>query len=385
MSSRLPSIKRLERQFARLATNPAEESVAKRFAQLASRYDRKPVEYASDHLGRKLTPKQVEVLESLDRPPYRSLVRSANSQGKCVHTEDRIPLADGSMVQAKDLVGAHFQVLTLVGGKTVPVEAFATWDEVKPVYRIELESGQVLRRTGNHPLWAAYRSRKRGKTEPGGWTRCDQITSEHLLAVPLVRDHETAELLTDDEVKVVAYLIGKGCRSASGMRFTSCRNDGVLEDFTDAADRLGFALSPLRDGTGYSLRWKVRAPQRAAQQFAERFGIWGCRSRNRFVPPEVFRAPKRQQALFLSRLYAADGWVFASHRKNVLVEVGYGTASERLCRDVQELLARFGIRSSVAQRFHRNCTLLRAHWRSRRHLLSTRRTSLRAVLPLCRG
>lgn len=45
-------------------------------------YKDHPVGYAEHFLRRPLTPAQAEILESLQRPPYRTLVPSANTQGK---------------------------------------------------------------------------------------------------------------------------------------------------------------------------------------------------------------------------------------------------------------------------------------------------------------
>jgi hypothetical protein len=47
-----------------------------------TRYAGRPADYAREHLGATLTPQQREVFERLEQPPYRVLVRSANTQGK---------------------------------------------------------------------------------------------------------------------------------------------------------------------------------------------------------------------------------------------------------------------------------------------------------------
>lgn len=72
------ALKSLERRLLKLATSKAEESVLRKLAA----YDNKPVPYATEYLGQILTPKQRDILELLDKPPYRVLARSANSQGK---------------------------------------------------------------------------------------------------------------------------------------------------------------------------------------------------------------------------------------------------------------------------------------------------------------
>lgn len=87
------SLRTLQRQLQKLATNDREAALATKLARFAGR----PCDYAREYLARGLTPKQAEILEKLDRPPYRVLARSANTQGKtfvaalkCSHFYDTV-------------------------------------------------------------------------------------------------------------------------------------------------------------------------------------------------------------------------------------------------------------------------------------------------------
>lgn len=80
-----------------------------------SKYANRPTKYVNEYLGKQLTPKQIEILEKLDTPPYRVLARSANTQGKtfigaakCSHFYDTVDpsiiLATApTQVQVRDL------------------------------------------------------------------------------------------------------------------------------------------------------------------------------------------------------------------------------------------------------------------------------------------
>jgi replicative DNA helicase len=70
-------------------------------------------------------------------------------------------------------------------------------------------------------------------------------------------------------------------------------------------------------------------------------GLFGLRSHEKFVPPHIFSLPQNQLALFLRHLWAKDGSVTVA--KSGAVRVYYGTTSERLARELQILLLRFGI------------------------------------------
>jgi replicative DNA helicase len=65
------------------------------------------------------------------------------------------------------------------------------------------------------------------------------------------------------------------------------------------------------------------------------------RSHEKFIPLPIFSLSQDQLALFLRHLWATDGSVTVA--KSGAIRVYYGTTSERLARDLQILLLRFGI------------------------------------------
>ncbi len=89
-------------------------------------------------------------------------------------------------------------------------------------------------------------------------------------------------------------------------------------------------------------------------------GLWGCGAAEKFVPDVVFRAPRHDVAIFLNRLFATDGWacVLSSGQS----QIGYSTVSEKLIRQVQHLLLRFGIIGSLKRRSIRYRDRRRVAW-----------------------
>src|SRR6516164_4492496 len=75
-----------------------------------------PDSYAKSVLGISLTPKQLEIIQSLESPPYRVLCRAGHIVGKCVDSDEKITLANGARIKAKNLVGRDFKLLTLSDG-----------------------------------------------------------------------------------------------------------------------------------------------------------------------------------------------------------------------------------------------------------------------------
>ncbi len=70
-------------------------------------------------------------------------------------------------------------------------------------------------------------------------------------------------------------------------------------------------------------------------------GLWGKSAHNKTVPDGVFKLVRSQLALFLNRLFATDGW--ATVLTSGQAQLGFASVSEKLARQVQHLLLRFGI------------------------------------------
>ncbi len=77
-------------------------------------------------------------------------------------------------------------------------------------------------------------------------------------------------------------------------------------------------------------------------------GLMGCGAAQKAVPAMVFRLVREQQALFLNRLFSTDGW--ATVLKSGQAQLGYSSTNERLARQVQHLLLRFGVLASLRRR-----------------------------------
>lgn len=80
----------------------------------------------------------------------------------------------------------------------------------------------------------------------------------------------------------------------------------------------------------------------------ESLGLWGRSPAHKFVPEPVFKAPREAVAMFLNRLFAADGWATVASTGHA--QVGLSTVSERMARQIQHLLLRFGIIAALKKR-----------------------------------
>lgn len=86
----------------------------------------------------------------------------------------------------------------------------------------------------------------------------------------------------------------------------------------------------------------------AVSVWLEEQGLLGKNAQTKFIPEVVFQLTREQIALFLNRLFSTDGW--ASTLSSGQAQLGYATVSEKLARQVQHLLLRFGILSKLKKK-----------------------------------
>ena len=115
--------------------------------------------------------------------------------------------------------------------------------------------------------------------------------------------------------------------------------------FGRLCEALGVAPESLAPG-GYD-RIAKNAPNRLTRRL-ESWGLMGRNAHGKFIPAEIFSLGRSQIALLLNRLFATDGW--ATVLATGQAQAGYSSVSERLIRQVQHLLLRFGVVASIRRR-----------------------------------
>jgi len=214
---------------------------------------------------------------------------------------------------------------------------------IKAVFRLRLASGRSVDATANHPFLTV-----------DGWARLDSLEPGSLLAVPrrVPAPVRPRGGWSDDELVLLAHLLGDG---SMGPSFTYTTADPANREVVEAtALRLlgvraeaakAAAVWNLWFPSPYRLTHGVHHPMR---NWLEPHGLWRARAGTKFVPPPVFGLPDEQVALFLRHLWATDGSITLSRDgRGPLVRTYYATTSHRLALDVQHLLLRLDIRSTI--------------------------------------
>lgn len=348
------------------------------------------------------------------------IVAGRPSMGKCLAYDSEIVLEDGSLSTIEEIYRRRDASLLTLGddwrfGLTRP-SCFVD-DGIKQVYRVRTRLGREVETTLSHPFLTVE-----------GWKPLGGLSAGDHVAVPRRIDVFGSEAWADCRVKLLAYLIGDGCLTASTPRFINS-NERIQEDFVKAVDAFGGIVANRAnpDDDSRTPAWRIVADRSGDADrrvvFAERLrttlsalgitgrqvaaatgasppavshwmtgkalpnsslfdaltrflnadpselipptttlagrlnplaawlkelGLLGPTAARKHIPGPVFRLERRLLALFLNRLFATDGWATLLDRGQP--QIGFATVSERLARQVQHLLLRFGIIAALCRK-----------------------------------
>lgn len=209
----------------------------------------------------------------------------------------------------------------------------------KPCWKLRTRTGRTISSTGNH-LFLTDR----------GWLPLESFKPGDWIAVPSTLPTNVAEHsgISDAELKLLAYLIADGGIGNGAVVFT--KQDPVIVDEFKACVNEIFPTVRIVNYAEIAYRL-VKADDESKNPckiWLNNFGLWRKVSAGKFIPPIVFSSSLRQQAVFLSRLFACDGWFHV--RPDSGAEIGYCSASYELAEGLVHLLLRFGIFSSLRER-----------------------------------
>jgi len=246
------------------------------------------------------------------------IIAGRPSMGKCLIFDTEILLSDGSLATIEEIDGRREAKLLTLGNDwkfhfTQP-SAFVD-DGFKPVFRVNTGLGRFVESTITHPYLTI-----------NGWRRLGELKPGDKIAVPRKLEVFGTETIPECEVKLLGYWIGQGGLTRISPQFINS-NPRLQEEFVQAV-----ASFP---------RLKIRLETSPGNHTPAFDAIGDKDAQTKTVPAMVFRLKRPQISLFLNRLFATDGWatVLASGQ----AQLGYTTVSEKLARQVQHLLVRFGI------------------------------------------
>lgn len=290
------------------------------------------------------------------QPQDLIIVAARPSMGKCLAADSEILLTDGSIATIEEIYKAGSANLLTLGddfrfAHTAP-SAFID-DGIKPTFCVTTKLNRKVECTLAHPFLTL-----------DGWRPLGEIKPGMKVAVPRVLDVFGSAEMRECEVKLLAYLIGDGNLTNASPIFTVGK-EALREDFEQSVAEFGGVEAVPANSPDRTFSLRVRRTDRRTRrnpltEWLRGLGIYGCDSHGKFVPDSVFTLRRELVALFLNRLFATDGWatVLASGQ----AQLGFASVSERLARQVQHLLLRFGVIASLKRRWVKYRDARRTAW-----------------------
>ena len=219
----------------------------------------------------------------------------------------------------------------------------------KEVFRVTLKSGKKVDATGNHPLYTA-----------NGWKEISQLKKGDYIATPSKLDFFGDQEINDNDVKLLAYMIGDGNCKNGNLRFAQVPETKQCIEIDEVVHYYGCELHHYDYGKDDDRNFIIRKIEHRdsksypnmVKETLVKYGVYGHGADDKEIPREIFMAPKRQVSLFLSRLYSTDGWAVPGDREKGQRggEIGYCSNSEELVRGIGHLLLRYGIRTTIRKK-----------------------------------
>ncbi len=275
---------------------------------------------------------------SLEQRPNKRPVMS--DLRECVTGDTLVVGADGSRAPIRELVGSTPEVWAVDDAQRLARACSdLVWSKgVKPVFRMTLASGRVLRATAEHRILAA-----------DGWRPMRELATGSRVAVArLVPEPARPVEWPDHAVVLLGHLVGDGSYLVrQPLRYTTASEENS-DAVRDASVAFGSTVTRhAARGAWHQLviagngdRWHARG----VGAWLKGLGIHGQRSHEKRLPREVFRLANRQVALLLRHLWATDGCIFSRKPgSRGGSRVFFATSSRGLADDVAALLLRMGI------------------------------------------
>lgn len=260
---------------------------------------------------------------------------------KCLPGDTEVLDADsGLLVRIEDLYTGRAQLDHTVtcDTNTLKLQAGAVSkvmdNGVKPVYRLTTALGRTIKATANHPFYTF-----------AGWRLLEELEVGAQIAAPRQLDVEGSAEWPDHEVIALGHLLAEGNLCHPHSVYFYSKDEVQCADYIQAAERFDNVTCSiaLHKGT-YSIYAKRTDAARPPGIFtwAGELEMLGKQAPVKEIPPAAFRLGVRQLGLLISRMWEGDGHIDVGGRS-----LFYAPSSERLARQLQHLLLRFGIISRL--------------------------------------
>lgn len=234
----------------------------------------------------------------------------------------------------------------------------------KQVLELVLSTGHKILATGDHKFLGIGNK----------WIPLANLSVGDPIAIALNANPESEPTVSLAEARLLGLFVSNGCtlpRRSTQITFNDEDRDLAAIAIADAAKVFKGELRPhlvkTEPSTRAGHRWinvffpSKRVPSKIRKSdmtvWLMKHGLWGCRAKEKRIPPELFNQPKPIVREFLAAIFSGDGTcgIFLKGRKGSIkkkrqyVVACYSSSSRELIDGIQWLLQRLGIVSGITK------------------------------------
>ena len=250
---------------------------------------------------------------------------------KCVHPDTLIQMADGSEKRIADIKMGD-SIVGYDGFQQVFSKVLNKQNTEANLYKITFRSGREIMASDEHPFLqidGSYKSLPKYGAIPRG-----------LKTLP-------SSGISEDEAALIGYFVAEGCMSSGNMSFTNGIPE-VQADFEALVSKRGWGHRRTI-GQGcleYHLHGGVNKGKHGGtpRSWAREHGLSGKTAHEKTLPDAIMAAGQKAIKRIIGVLFATDGslGIYSG-----IPQITYCSVNKTLCLQVQNLLNRFHVFSSI--------------------------------------
>ena len=255
--------------------------------------------------------------------------------GKCGQFE--IIKADGSISKIENVKYGD-SVLSLNNDYKIEISKVlkTVSNGVKPVYELTTKTGRTVKVALNHPFLT-----------PDGWKELGLLKIDDSIAVPRIIPIEGSNDYDINKIILLGYLLGDGGLTQQFNIYFTNEDKNIISEINSILPK-GYHLKHIpKSKFDYRICLLKRGSEKhKITEWIRQIGLAGCNSHAKYIPDFVFKLKNSYISLLINRMWACDGWVCLVSKKRI-PQLGYCSVSIKMIQQLQHLLLRFGILSTM--------------------------------------
>jgi len=267
------------------------------------------------------------------------LITGMRGSGKCVIQDTKMDFVLDPLGRCKKIEDKPKQVLTL--NKNLKLEASNVKEyfnrTVNKVIELKTRYGKKILLTPEHPLLTIKGWEETGKLKPGDY-----------IATPKKYNLNLDKEIDPTKLSLISYAVSCGVMNRNYLQFHQFkRHIGIDQDIKNKLNNFDKNLRYCKSGR---ITLRDKSQTHTLRMLIKSIGLDNLKKNEMFVPDIIMQLSNRQIANFLSIYFTIRGHTMV---KSNTTKITLTCSSETISRQLQHLLLRFGIASTVSQRTKR--------------------------------